>query len=89
MSTKRFRSKLQRQAQTRPLDNASDSESLSQYSISSTPSTQTPRITSEEAVHEVEVRGSPTQQPVQEASHNFDTKSERLLFLILLYNTKY
>lgn len=72
MSSKRFKSKLQRQAQTRPLENATDSESLSQYSLASTPSTQTPRAV-ETVIHET--CGGPEQRPVQEA--NLDAKSER------------
>ncbi|KAI6182302.1 Tax-2 [Aphelenchoides bicaudatus] len=66
MSTKKFRSKLQRQAQTRPLENATDSESLSQYSISPTPPVQTPR-TVETIVHEVS--GSPEQKPLEDEAN--------------------
>lgn len=90
MSSKRvFKSKLQRQAQTRPLDNASDSESLSQYSLNSTPSNQTPRITTETVVHEVEVRGSPDAElPLQEVPHHSDIKSERFYLIYKLINGK-
>jgi hypothetical protein len=77
MSAKRFKSKLQRQAQTRPLDAISDGESLSQYSLSSTPSIQTPRQTNETEFYETESHGSPIQQPFQEIPHNLDNKSER------------
>jgi hypothetical protein len=49
-----FKSKLQRQAQTRPLDNTSDTDSLSQYSLHSTPSTQSPRASN---VYELDVQG--------------------------------
>lgn len=68
MSGKRLKCCLQRQAQTRLLDTLADVESLSQYSLSSARSIQTPRAT-----NVVEIRES--SDGVQKVQP--DTKDER------------